>query len=202
MKLKPELTPKQRKVFDFIAERIQSSIPPTIREIAKHMGFSSTGTVRDYLKTLEKKGYVRQGKNRLSRSIEILKYNLTRIPILAAIPAGEPNLAYEDTEGYVELNDLLTRRAIQKDIFALRVKGDSMVEAGIMQGDVAIIKKQPTANEGEIIAALLENNEVTLKKLRYKKNKPYLEPANNNYPAIYKDFTIIGKLINILRKYQ
>lgn len=201
MRLKPELTPKQKRVFEFINKRIQSNIPPTIREIAGHMGFSSTGTVRDYLRALERKGYIRQGKNRLSRSIEILKYNLTRIPILARIPAGEPNLAYEDTEGYVELNDLLTRRAIQKDIFALKVKGDSMIEAGIMEGDVAIIKKQPTANDGDIIAALLENNEVTLKRLRYKKNKPYLEPANKDYEPLYKDFKVIGKLINILRRY-
>lgn len=202
MKLKPELTPKQRRVFEFINERIQFNIPPTIREIAKHMGFSSTGTVRDYLKALERKGYIRQGKNRLARSIEILKYGLTRIPVLARITAGEPNLAYEDIEGYVELNDLLTRRAIQKDIFALKVKGDSMIEAGIMEGDVAIIKKQPTANDRDIIAALLENNEVTLKRLRHKKNRPFLEAANRNYQPIYKDFKVIGKLINILRKYS
>ncbi|TRZ93512.1 repressor LexA [bacterium] len=201
MKLKPELTPKQRRVFEFISEKIQSSIPPTVREIAQHMGFSSTGTVRDYLKALERKGYIRQGKNRLSRSIELLKYNLARIPILAKITAGEPNLAYEDVEGYLELNDLLTRRTIQKDVFALRVKGDSMIEAGIMEGDIAIIKKQPTANDQDIIAALLENNEATLKRLRYKNNKPFLEPANKNYQPIHKDFRIIGKLINILRRY-
>jgi len=201
MRLKPELTPKQRRVFEFIAERIQSNIPPTIREIAKHMGFSSTGTVRDYLRALEKKGYIRQGRNRLSRSIEILKYNLARIPILAGIPAGEPNLAYEDVEGYVELNDLLTRKAIQKDVFALRVKGDSMVEAGILNGDIAIIKKQPSANDGDIVAALLENNEATLKRLRLKQEKPFLEPANSNYKPIHKEFKIIGKLINILRRY-
>ena len=201
MRLKSELTQKQRKVFEFIAERIQSNIPPTIREIAKHMGFSSTGTVRDYLRSLERKGYIRRGRNRLSRSIEILKYNLARIPILAGIPAGEPNSAYEDVEGYVELNDLLTRKTVQKDIFALRVKGESMAEAGIMDGDVAIIKKQPTANEGDIIAALLENNEATLKRLRYKNKRPFLEPANKHYQPIYKDFKVIGKLINILRRY-
>ncbi len=197
----PELTLKQRKVFEFISEKIQSNIPPTVREIALHMGFSSTGTVRDYLRALEKKGYIKQGKNRLSRSIELLKYNLARIPILAVISAGDPNLAYEDVQGYLELNDLLTRRAIQKDVFALRVKGDSMIEAGIMEGDVAIIKKQPAANEGEIIAALLDNNEATLKRLRYKDNKPFLEPANKNYRPIHKEFRIIGKLINILRRY-
>jgi repressor LexA len=196
-----ELTPKQRKVFEFISEKVRLNTPPTIREIASHMGFSSTGTVRDYLKVLAKKGYVRQGKNHLSRSIEVLKYNLTRIPILANITAGEPNLAYEDAQGYVELNDLLARRSIQKDIFALRVKGDSMIDAGIMDGDVAIIKKQPAANDADIVAALLDNNEATLKRLKLKGKKPFLEPANKNYKPIYKDFKVIGKLINILRKY-
>lgn len=201
MRLKPELTQKQRKVFEFIHEKIQANIPPTIREIARHMGFSSTGTVRDYLRALERKGYIRQGKNRLARSIEILKYNLTRIPVLSRITAGEPNLAYQDIEGYVELNDLLTRTAVQKDIFALKVKGDSMIEAGIMDGDVAIIKRQAIANDGDIVAALLENNEATLRRLRLKKNKPFLEAANKNYQPIYREFAIIGKVINILRKY-
>jgi len=196
----PELTPRQRKAFEFITEKTKSGIPPTIREIAAHMGFSSTGTVRDYLKALKRKGYIRQGR-RLARSIEVLKHNLTRIPILAGIPAGEPNTAYEDIEGYVELNDLLARKAIQKDVFALRVKGDSMVDAGILNGDIAIIKKQPSANDGDIVAALLENNEATLKRLRLNKEKPFLEPANSNYKPIHKEFKIIGKLINILRKY-
>ncbi len=196
----PELTHKQRKAFEFITEKTKSGIPPTIREIASHMGFSSTGTVRDYLKALKRKGYIRQGK-RLARSIEVLKHNLTRIPILAGIPAGEPNTAYEDIEGYVELNDLLARKAIQKDVFALRVKGDSMVDAGILNGDIAIIKKQPSANDGDIVAALLENNEATLKRLRLNKDKPFLEPANTSYKPIHKEFKIIGKLINILRKY-
>lgn len=198
----PELTPKQRKVFDFIHERIEKNIPPTIREIAGQMGFASTGTVRDYLKALEKKGYIKQRRNKLARSIEILKYNLTRIPILARIAAGEPNPAYQDIEGYVELNDLLTRSTIQKDIFALKVKGDSMVEAGIMDGDIAIIKKQDTAHDGDIIAALLDNNEATLKRLRHKNNKAYLEAANKDYRPISKEFKVAGKLINILRRYS
>lgn len=200
MPVSSELTPRQRQAFEFITEKTKSGIPPTIREIAAYMGFSSTGTVRDYLKALKRKGYIRQGE-RLARSIEVLKHNLTRIPILAGIPAGEPNTAYEDIEGYVELNDLLARKAIQKDVFALRVKGDSMVEAGILNGDIAIIKKQPSANDGDIVAALLENNEATLKRLRLKKEQPFLEPANSSYKPIHKEFKVIGKLINILRRY-
>jgi len=200
-----ELTLKQQKVLDFIRNSIQENIPPTIREIAKELGFSSTGTVRDYLTALEKKGYLRRVNNK-SRAIELLKENSPgkekwQIPIIASIAAGKPILAYEDIQGYIDPNDLFLGRLSQNDIFALRVQGDSMAEAGIMNGDIAIIKKQETADNDEIIAALLENNEVTLKKLKKKNNKIFLEPANKNYEPIYKDFTVIGKLITILRKY-
>ncbi|MCX5701874.1 MAG: transcriptional repressor LexA, partial [Candidatus Omnitrophica bacterium] len=158
------------------------------------------GTVRDYLNALEKKGYLKRADN-LSRSIELLKDRFNKIPIVANIAAGPPNLAYEDIHGYVDTHDLLPRRIAQENVFALRVKGESMVEAGIMEGDIAIIHKQAVARNGEIIAALLDNNEVTLKRLRHRNNATYLEAANKNYQPIHKDFTIIGKLITILRKY-
>lgn len=195
-----KLTEKQKKVLDFIRERIKESFPPTIREIASHMGFTSTGTVRDYLAVLEKKGYLKRANN-LSRSIELLKDRFNRIPIVANIAAGTPNLAYEDIHSYVDTHDLLSRRIGLENVFALRVKGESMVEAGIMEGDIAIIHKQAVARNGDIIAALLDNNEVTLKRLRHRNNTTYLEAANKNYQPIHKDFTIIGKLITIVRKY-
>lgn len=195
-----ELTPKQHKVLRFIRERIHQDIPPTIREIARALGFSSTGTVRDYLSALEKKGYLKR-KNNLARAIELLTDNFNKIPIIASITAGKPDLAYEDILGYLELDRILPQVSGQSDIFALKVKGDSMIEAGIMDGDIAIIRKQKTAVNNEIIAALLENNEATLKRFKTKGSKAFLAPANVNYQPIYKDFTIIGKLITILRKY-
>lgn len=164
------------------------------------MGFSSTGTVRDYLKALENKGFLKRANN-LSRSIELLKEKLNRIPIIASITAGGPNLAYEDIQGYVDTYDLLPKRLAHENVFALRVKGESMIEAGIMDGDIAIVHRQPVAGNGEIIAALLDNNEATLKRLRHRNNKTFLEAANKDYPPIYKDFTIIGKIIAVLRKY-
>ncbi len=195
-----ELTQKQRKVLEFIQQRMYEDAPPTIREIGRHMGFSSTGTVRDYLGALEKKGYLKR-KGSLSRSIQLLREKLNRIPIIATIPAGPANLAYEDIEGYVGMEDILPGTIAPNEVFALRIKGDSMVEAGIMEGDVAIIRRQAVAGNGEIIAALLENNEVTLKRLRHHNNATYLEPANNNYQPIRRNFTIIGKVITVLRKY-
>jgi repressor LexA len=195
-----DLTPKQEKVLEFIKRRVQENIPPTIREIAKASGFSSTGTVRDYLAALQKKGYLRRTSNK-SRAIELLKNAFNKIPVIASITAGKPDLAYEDIQGYIDTNDLFLGRLAQSDCFALRVKGDSMVEAGIMEGDFTIMKKQASANNGDIVAALLDNNEVTLKRLRQKKAKFFLEPANKNYQPIHKEFTVIGKLITVIRKY-
>lgn len=192
------LTEKQQKVLNFIKARVFENMPPTIREIAQELGFSSTGTVRDYLGVLEQKGYLKRGTNR-SRAIELVP-ELLRIPIIGRIAAGRGALAYEEIEGYVDPDDLYLGRMSMTDVFALRVKGDSMIEAGIMDGDIAIVKKQPTAHNGDIIAALLADNEVTLKRLR-KGSSTYLEPANSLYPPIYEEFTVAGKVLSIIRKY-
>jgi repressor LexA len=194
-----ELTKKQEKVLEFIREKVRRNIPPTIREIARELGFSSTGTVRDYLFALQNKGYLKRASNK-SRGIELSR-NTFSIPIIASITAGRPDLAYEDAQGYIDPDDLFLGRLSQRDVFALKVKGESMVEAGIMDGDFAIMKKQAAAHNGDIVAALLDNNEVTLKRLKHKGGRLFLEPANRNFQPIYKDFSVIGKLITIIRKY-
>ena len=202
MKLLVKVTPKQQKVLDFIQEKInRDNLPPTIREIASACGFSSTGTVRDYLDALTKKGYLKRANNK-ARSIELLQGSSNKIRLLASIPAGKPNEAHTDTDNFMDLEQMFSKKAVKGDVFALKVKGDSMVDAGIMDGDVAIIRKQLTADNGDIIAALLEYNEVTLKYLRRKDEKFFLEPANKNYQPIHKDFSILGKLIAVIRNYS
>jgi len=204
MNTEKELTQKQKRVLDFIRQRIKESLPPTIREIAKELGFSSTGTVRDYLDILESKGYLKRSAKR-SRAIELLKESLGkfRIPIIGTIPAGRPTMAYEDIQGYIDVDDLFLGRLSQIDVFALKVKGQSMIDAGIVDGDIAIVKKQHTAQHGDIVAAILTgNDEVTLKRFRHHAGrKPYLEAANKDYPPIYEEFTILGRLKTIIRKY-
>ncbi|MFH1202308.1 MAG: transcriptional repressor LexA [Candidatus Omnitrophota bacterium] len=195
-----ELTEKQKKILNFIQDKIRlEGIPPTIREIGIHFKFSSTGTVRDYLKILSKKGYLKIAP-RKSRSIELFRRLGYRIPILAQVKAGEPNLAYENLEGYLDLNDFCYRK--DREVFVLKVKGDSMTGAGILEGDLILVRKQRMAKTGEIIVALLENNEATVKRLKSKAGRVYLESENANYPPIYKEFNIIGKVIATIRKYN
>lgn len=193
------LTDKQRKVLEFIKARIAQKLPPTIREIGRALGFSSTGTVRDYLKALQQKGYLKR-PGRLSRAIELAEEAFS-IPIISRIAAGSPALAYEDIEGHINPDDLFLGRLSQADVFAVKVKGVSMTGAGILDGDIAIIKKQAHANNGDVVAALLEDNEVTLKIFRQKAGIAFLEPANPAYKPIHKDFSVIGKLITVIRKY-
>ncbi|MDD5477040.1 MAG: transcriptional repressor LexA [Candidatus Omnitrophica bacterium] len=200
MEKKPYLTPKQEKVLNFIRKRIGERLPPTIREIGEELGFKSTGTVRDYLKALIQKGLVRRMNNK-SRAIGLTQRASFKIPIIGTIMAGKPDLAYEEIQGYVDADDLFLGRLGFDDVFALKVKGDSMIDAGILDSDIAIIKKRPHADNNDIVAALLDNNEVTLKRLRSKAGKFHLEAANPNYAPIFEEFEVIGKLITVIRKY-
>ncbi|MFH1655506.1 MAG: transcriptional repressor LexA [Candidatus Omnitrophota bacterium] len=202
MEIIKDLTAKQRKVLLFIQNKIkEEGIPPTIREIAGHFGFSSTGTVRDYLNNLKKKGYLRITPKK-SRAIELIRRAGFRIPILGQVMAGPPDLAFEEVDEYLDLDDFSSRR--EKDIFALRIKGDSLIDAGIFEGDVAIVRKQPAAQDGDFIVALIED-EATVKRFRHKtqrrEHRIWLEPANKNYPPIHREFSLIGKVIGVLRRY-
>lgn len=192
------LSPKQKDVLDFIRQKIlDEGLAPTIREIGRHFSFSSTGTVRDYLQALAKKGYLKLQSHK-ARAIELVR-EAFKIPIVGRVQAGGPRLAYEYIEDYLELGKLLK---YQDDLFALRIKGDSMKDAGIMEDDLVIAKKQSSAEGGDIVIALIAD-EATVKKFRVKNGKYYLEPANNRYkPIVFNEETsIIGKVITVLRRY-
>ncbi len=192
------LTEKQKDVFKFIYKKIKNTrIPPTVREIAAHFGFSSTGTVRDYLRALVDKGYIRISANK-SRAIEIIKGNLFQIPILGRVQAGLPTLAVEEIEGYLDLDSLVFS---DDDTFALRVKGDSMNGAGIFPDDLVLVRKQPVAQTGEVVVALIQD-EATIKYLKKRGRNYYLEPANPQYQPIpvNEDVMLIGKVISVIRK--
>jgi len=199
MKIYKDITTKQRKILRFIQNKIShDGRPPTIRETAAWFGFKSTGTVRDYFKVLAKKGYLKLTPKK-SRAIELAKNIAFRIPIIGQITAGMPNLAYEEIDEYLNMEDFLS--SSEKEIYALRIKGDSMIGKNIFEGDLALVKRQSLADDGDIVAALIEN-EATVKILRNKHNRIYLEPANKKYPEISKEFKIIGKVIATIRKYE
>jgi repressor LexA len=196
----PTLTEKQKDVLKFIYTQVRNkNIAPTIREIASHFGFSSTGTVRDYLRALTNKGYIRieEGK---SRAIELIREAICQVPVLGRVQAGSPVYAVEDLMGYLNLDKIIFP---EPDVFALRVKGDSMKDAGIVQGDFAVIKRQDFAKVGDIVVALVGDSEATIKRLIKTGNKYFLQPANDAYQPIpvTENVTIIGKLLNVVREY-
>jgi len=191
------LTNKQRQVLNFILERLHTvGFPPTIREIAQHFDFSSTGSPRVHLRALAKKGYLRLNPQ-ISRGIELLA-QATGIPIVGRVKAGGPELAVEDVEGYLDLSRVFPQ---EETIFALRVKGDSMVGVGVMDGDMAIVRRQPSAEEGEIVVALI-GEEATVKRFFKEPRGVRLEPANSAYePIVSKDAIVVGKVIGLVRGY-
>jgi repressor LexA len=193
-----DLTNKQQEVLMFIRKAIRNGLPPTIREIASEFGFSSTGTVRDYLKALSTKGYLLLEEKK-SRAIELTEKAMLMIPILGAVPAGVPVLSVENVEDYFNVDKLFSQK---DELFFLRVKGDSMIDAGIMPDDLVLVKKQPCAQNKDIVVCRVDG-EVTVKILRSRENKFFLEPANKNYSiiALNERSQIIGKVITAVRQY-
>ncbi len=202
--MKKNLTEKQEEILLFIKEKIrESGFPPTVREIGEQFGITVKGAY-DHLKAIEKKGFIRCGQNK-SRAIEILidregviPIDAVNIPLLGRIAAGLPTLAEENIEDYLSFPASMFNRG---EYFALKVKGDSMIGEGIHDGDMAIIKKQDAAQNGEIVAALLED-EATLKIFSKSGGKIQLLPANPAYKPIVTDSVeILGKLAGVFRRY-
>ncbi len=198
-----QLTIKQERIFEFIKGSIKSSgFPPTVREIGEKFNITVKGAY-DHVKAIEKKGYIKTEQNK-SRAIVVLNeeeeipVDAINVPLLGRIAAGSPILAEENVEQYLSFPKTMFRGG---EYFALNVKGDSMIEGGIFDGDIAILKKQNTANNGDIIAALLAD-EATLKRLKVTGNKVQLMPENPAYePIVAENVTILGKLIALFRKY-
>jgi len=201
-----ELTERQREVLSFISAFTKShTYPPTIREIADHFSISVKGAY-DHLNALKKKGYLRLEDKR-SRTIEVVQDSagqeeleeILQIPILGTVAAGKPILAEENWEGTLPLPASMVKK--QGTYFALNVRGDSMIEAGIMDGDVAIIEKRETAHNGEIVVAVVDDA-VTLKRFFKESNRIRLQPENSAYSPIYcQDVRVLGKLSCIIRSY-
>ncbi|HHU63542.1 MAG TPA: transcriptional repressor LexA [Clostridiales bacterium] len=213
------LSKKQKRILDFIKSEIdKKGYPPSVREICDGVGLKSTSTVHGHLTRLEKKGYIRRDATK-PRTIEILKEDccdypksidypileetkiqkeMIPVPIVGKVTAGQPVLAVENIEDTFPLpHDFLQA----SDTFILRVKGDSMINAGILDGDYIIVKQQPVAQNGDIVVALLDD-EATVKRFYRERDHIRLQPENPNMdPIITKDVSIIGKVIGLLRRF-
>ncbi len=198
------LTRRQQEILHFIESFIGThKYPPTIREIASEFGISVKGAY-DHVKALEKKSHIRCDLNR-SRAIEVLKPGMTnedfvRIPVLGNVAAGVPLFSEENLERYIRFpGESLTKGKH----FALNVKGDSMQDVGIMDGDTAIFLQKQTANNGDIVVAMINEEAYTLKRFYREKNRIKLKAENPVYPPIYtQNVKILGKLECIVRNYE
>ena len=196
------LTKRQREIYEYLKDHIRSrGYAPSIAEIGKQFQLSSPATVHKHLMHLEEKGLIRKQQN-LSRAIEVIPEsgNTLSYPVMGEIAAGKPIEALDQRE----VVDLLPN-ARDKDVFVLRVKGNSMIEDHIQNGDYVIVERRNVAENGETVVALIDNNQATLKRFYRESNRIRLQPAHPNMKPIFVregDFTIQGVVISVLRKFD
>lgn len=199
------LSAKQQQILDCIKKSLKDKgYPPSVRELCLAVGLSSTSTVHSHLNTLERKGFIRRDPSK-PRTIEVLdekanwlEDHVNAVPIVGKVTAGLPILAVENIEDYFPLPKQIAR---QDETFILHVKGTSMINAGIMDGDQIIVRKQSEAHNGEIVVAMIED-EVTVKRFFKEKDRIRLQPENDTMDPIYvPDVQILGKVIGLFRLY-
>ena len=199
-----KISAKQQQILDYIKEEIlKKGYPPTVREICEKVGLSSTSSVHSHLNTLDENGYIKRDSSK-TRAIEIVdddefaisRREISNIPIVGRVAAGEPLLAVENIENYFAIP---TEFLPNMDTFILKVHGDSMINVGFFEGDYLIVEKTEDARNGDIVVALLEDS-VTVKRFYKEANHIRLEPENDDYePIICQDCQIVGKVYSLYR---
>lgn len=197
---RPVLTKRQKQIYEFIKDKILNrGYGPTVREIGKAYGIRSPNGVMCHLKALEKKGLISREEH-MSRAIQLTdqpQLKRTSLPLAGQIAAGSPVLAVEDMDR-VDFAPLFK----EEDHFCLKVKGDSMIDDQIADGDFAVIRRQRTARDGDIVAALVGGSDATLKRFYKEKNRFRLQPANSRMKPIYSDdVEVLGILVGVIRQY-
>ena len=203
-----ELIKRQNEILTYIKKFIVSNgYPPTVREIGEALDVSSPATIHAHLQNLEEKGWIKKQGSK-NRAIELLvenefepkNENVVEVPLLGKITAGSPITAIEQPDEYFSLPTYLL--PTNKDVFTLKVSGNSMINAGIFDGDIVIVEKKNTARNGEIVVAMTDENEVTLKTFYKETNYFRLQPENDTMdPIILNNVTILGKAIGLYRKF-
>ena len=202
-----KISSKQKEILEYIKQEIlNKGYPPAVREICEAVNLKSTSSVHSHLETLEKNGYIHRDPTK-PRAIEILddSFNLTRremvqIPIVGRVAAGEPILAEENIEDYYPVPTEYI--SSNKELFMLKVQGESMVNAGILDGDYVVVEKQPTAENGDMVVALIEDG-ATVKTFYREEGVIRLQPENDAMePFILEDVTILGKVVAVMRFFR
>lgn len=200
---KGKITEKQQQILDFIKkELLNKGYPPAVREICKAVGLKSTSSVHAHLETLERNGYIKRDPTK-PRAIEIIddcyalsRNELVNVPIIGIVAAGQPILAIENIENYFPFPVSMLPNA---QTFMLRVKGESMINAGIYHGDLILVEQKNTARDGDIVVALVDDS-ATVKTFYKEKNRIRLQPENDSMKPIFvNDVTILGKVIGLYR---
>lgn len=190
-----QLSAKEVAILNYITDRAGDGIPPTVREICSELSIKSTSTAHKYLRSLEAKGYIQMGDN-TNRSIRLNKSRSVNVPLVGAVAAGQPILAAEMVEDYIPF---ITQHGDGKDLFALRVRGESMINAGILNDDIIIVKRTPVARNGEIVVALIED-EATVKTFYKESGHFRLQPENDTMePIIVNEVAVLGKVVSLIR---
>lgn len=194
-----ELSKMQQRIYDFLASYIQSrGYPPSVREIGEAVGLKSPSTVHFHLKHLEEAGVIAKGAGK-GRAIALMAQSVPedKVPIVGNVAAGSPILAEECIEDYLTFDT----GGHAGEYFALRVRGESMLNAGILPGDLVVVRRQETANNGEIVVAMIED-EATVKRLSRKNGRTWLLPENDAYSPIDGTYAqILGKVAAVVRRY-
>lgn len=202
-----QLSDRQRQVLDFVRATVaERGYPPSVREIGEAIGLSSPSTVHSHLSALVKAGAIRRDPSK-PRAIEILeeaapapdREDVRDVPLVGRIAAGSPVLAVEDVEDVYPLPESLVGSG---PVFMLRVKGDSMVDAGILDGDLVVVRRQPDASDGDIVAAMIDDEEATVKRLYRRDGTVVLHAENSAYPDMVfsEGVTVLGLVVSVLRR--
>ena len=191
-----KVTENEKMVFEFIKDRIEEGYPPTVREICAEFGFKSTSTAHRYINNLTAKCLLEKGNNQ-NRAIRLTGGNGMKIPLVGTVTAGIPITAIEEITDYISFQPA---RHYSNPLFALKVRGESMINAAILDGDMVVIEQTPYAENGDIVCALVDNESATIKTF-YKEDGHFrLQPENDTMdPIIVDDVKILGKVVGVVR---
>ncbi|MCC8135967.1 MAG: transcriptional repressor LexA [Ruminococcus sp.] len=193
------LNDKELEVFNYIKGRLNSGVSPSVREIMKAMGFKSTSTAHRYIEALVNEGLLEKTGN-VMRSLRLPNSESASVPILGTVTAGQPITAIEDIIGYVGFE---APSCDPQDLFALKIRGESMINAGILNGDIVIVERRCYAENGDIVVALVDGSDATVKTFYKEKGHFRLQPENDSMdPIIVDEVEILGRVIGLKRYYK